>query len=39
MGDKGKGKQSSTGKKTKAPKVGHRPHEEREREALKNAAP
>ncbi len=39
MGDKGKGKDSGTGKKPKTPKVGHRPHEEREREALKKPAP
>lgn len=35
MGDKGKGKDSGKGKKPKAPKVGNRPHEQREREALK----
>ena len=35
MADKGKGKDSGKGKKPKAPKVGKRPHEQREREALK----
>ena len=35
MGDKGKGKDSGKGKKLKAPKAGNRPHEQREREALK----
>jgi hypothetical protein len=34
MADKGKGNQSSSGKKQKAAKEGHRPHEERQREAL-----
>lgn len=35
MGDKGKGKDSGKGKKQKAPKVGNRPHEQRERQVLK----
>lgn len=36
MGDKGKGKESGQTKKPKkAPKLGNRPHEQREREALK----
>ena len=39
MGDKGKGKHSGKGKKPKIPKLGHRPHEERQREALKTMAP
>lgn len=34
MGDKGKGKDSGKGKKSKTPKVGHRPHEERQRETI-----
>ncbi len=40
MGDKGKGKNTGKDnrKKPKAPKVGHRPHEERAREALKKAS-
>jgi hypothetical protein len=33
MGDKGKGKDAGKGKKPKAPTVGHRPHEERQRQA------
>ena len=33
MGDKGKGRDSGKGKKPKVPKVGHRPHEERQRQA------
>jgi len=37
MGDKGKGKDSGQTKKPKTPKVGNRPHEQREREALKTA--
>ena len=36
MGDKGKGKDGGNGKKPKKnAKEGHRPHEERQREALK----
>lgn len=35
MGDKGKGKDSGKVKKSKAQKVGNRPHEQRQREALK----
>jgi hypothetical protein len=35
MGDKGKGKESGSGKKPKAVKVGNRPHEQRARETLK----
>jgi hypothetical protein len=34
MGEKSKGRDASKGKKPKAPKVGHRPHEERERQAV-----
>lgn len=34
MGDKGKGKESGKAKKPKTLKVGNRPHEQREREAL-----
>jgi hypothetical protein len=37
MGDKGKGKNPGNVKKPKAPKVGNRPHEQREREALEKA--
>ena len=33
MGDKGKGRDKGTGKKPKTPKVGQRPHEERQRQA------
>ena len=33
MGDKGKGRDSGKGKKPKTPKVGQRPHEERQRQA------
>ena len=32
MGEKAKGRDASKGKKPKAPKVGHRPHEERQRQ-------
>ena len=39
MGDKGRGKHSGKGKKPKIPKMGHRPHEERQREALKSMVP
>ncbi len=35
MGDKAKGKNAGNDKKPKAPKVGNRPHEQREREAAK----
>lgn len=38
MGDKRKGKDSGKDRKSKTAKVGHRPHEERQREALKKAA-
>ena len=34
MGDKNKGSRSGTEKKPKTAKVGHRPHEERQRQAL-----
>ena len=38
MGDKRKGKDGGNGKKPKRnPKEGNRPHEERQREALKKA--
>ena len=33
MGDKGKGRDAGNAKKPKATKVGHRPHEERQRQA------
>jgi hypothetical protein len=33
MGEKAKGRDSKKGKKAKIPKVGHRPHEERQRQA------
>lgn len=33
MGDKARGRDSGKSKKPKAPKVGHRPHEERQRQA------
>ena len=33
MGDKGKGRDSGKGKKPKTPKVGQRPHDERQRQA------
>ncbi len=37
MGDKGKGsKNSGKDKKPKATKIGHRPHEERQRETILN---
>jgi len=35
MADKGKGKDSGNQKKPKTPKIRHRPHEERQREAAK----
>lgn len=37
MGDKGKGKDSGKSKKSKVAMSGNRPHELREREALKSA--
>lgn len=33
MGDKGKGRDAGNAKKPKTTKVGHRPHEERQRQA------
>lgn len=39
MADKGKGKDAGKGKKPKTLKVGNRPHELREREALLNQGP
>jgi hypothetical protein len=33
MGDKARGRDSGKSKKLKTPKVGHRPHEERQRQA------
>ena len=40
MGDKGKGKDSGKAKTPKTPKVGHRPHEVRQRqEALTKSSP
>jgi hypothetical protein len=33
MGEKAKGRDSKNTKKPKTPKVGHRPHEERQRQA------
>lgn len=39
MGDKGKGKQTGKEKKPKMAKMGHRPHEERQREGLKSMIP
>jgi hypothetical protein len=40
MGEKAKGRDSKKVKKPKAPKVGNRPHEERQRQAaLTQAAP
>jgi hypothetical protein len=39
MGDKRKGKDGGNGKKPKqSPKEGHRPHEQRQREALKKTS-
>lgn len=37
MGNKGKGQDAGSAKKPKAPKVGNRPHEQRQRESLKAA--
>jgi hypothetical protein len=40
MGEKAKGRDSNKAKKPKTPKVGHRPHEERQRQAaLTTGAP
>lgn len=39
MGDKGKGKSLGSAKKPKKPKAGHRPHEERAREAVVKKPP
>jgi hypothetical protein len=38
MGDKAKGRDAGKVKKPKAPKLGHRPHEERQRQAAGAAA-
>lgn len=38
MGEKAKGRDASKGKKPKVPKVGHRPHEERQRQTVPASA-